>query len=45
MNKAITEAHMKPVIDSVFPFAEAQAALRYMQSAAHFGKIVISGDS
>ena len=42
MNKAITHSQLKPVIDSVFPFAEAPAALRHMESAAHFGKIVIS---
>jgi NADPH:quinone reductase-like Zn-dependent oxidoreductase len=42
MNKAVAQAQLKPVIDSVFPFAEAQAALRHMESATHFGKIVIS---
>jgi NADPH:quinone reductase-like Zn-dependent oxidoreductase len=42
MNKAISQTRLKPVIDSVFPFAEAPAALRHMESAAHFGKIVIS---
>ena len=33
---------IKPVIDRVFPFAEARAAYDYMQSGAHFGKIVIA---
>jgi NADPH:quinone reductase-like Zn-dependent oxidoreductase len=42
MNKAISLASLKPVIDRVFPFAEAPAALRHMESATHFGKIVIS---
>jgi NADPH:quinone reductase-like Zn-dependent oxidoreductase len=42
MNKAITQVKLRPVIDSVFPFAEAPTALRHMESAAHFGKIVIS---
>jgi len=42
MNKAIDVAGLKPVIDRVFPFREAQAALRHMESAAHFGKIVIA---
>jgi len=42
MNKAMAQARLKPVIDSVFPFAEAPAALRRMESASHFGKIVIS---
>lgn len=42
MNAAITETKLRPVVDKVFGFAEASAALRYMQSAAHFGKIVVS---
>ena len=44
MNKAIGQARLKPVIDSVFPFAEAPAALRHMERAGHLGKIVISAD-
>jgi NADPH:quinone reductase-like Zn-dependent oxidoreductase len=32
---------LKPVIDRVFEFEEAVGALKYMESAAHFGKIVI----
>jgi NADPH:quinone reductase-like Zn-dependent oxidoreductase len=42
MNKAIDVAGLKPVIDRVFPFREAQAALWHMESAAHFGKIAIA---
>jgi NADPH:quinone reductase-like Zn-dependent oxidoreductase len=42
MNKAIALAGLKPVIDTVFPFAEAAAAFRLMEGASHFGKIVIS---
>jgi NADPH:quinone reductase-like Zn-dependent oxidoreductase len=42
MNRAITINKLKPVIDRVFPFAESREALRYMESAQHFGKIVIS---
>lgn len=42
MNRAISFASLRPVIDRVFPFAEARAALRHMESAAHFGKIVLS---
>jgi len=45
MNKAIALAALKPVIDTVFPFGEAPAALRHMESATHFGKIVISSGS
>jgi len=44
MNKAISLAGLKPVIDSVFTFAEAPAALRRMESAGHFGKIVIAAE-
>lgn len=42
MNKALAIHQTKPVIDRVFPFTEARAALSLMESAAHFGKIVIS---
>jgi hypothetical protein len=36
-------AHMTyEEIDRIFPFAETRAALNYMESAAHFGKIVIT---
>ncbi len=42
MNRAISAHRMRPVIDRVFPFAEAQAAYAFLQSAAHFGKVVIA---
>jgi NADPH:quinone reductase-like Zn-dependent oxidoreductase len=32
-----------PIVDRVFPLAAAEAALRHMESAAQFGKIVLSG--
>jgi len=41
MNRAISQAQLKPVIDRVFPFTEATAAYEYMKSGAHFGKVVI----
>jgi NADPH:quinone reductase-like Zn-dependent oxidoreductase len=41
MNRAIAANAIKPVIDKVFGFAEAQAAYRHMAAGAHFGKIVI----
>ncbi len=41
MNRAISAHQMKPVIDRVFAFEQAREALRYMESAQHFGKIVI----
>lgn len=44
MNRAIALHQLHPVIDRVFPFAEAVAALRHMESAAHFGKIGIRFD-
>ena len=42
MNRAISAHRLKPVIDSTFPFADAPAAMRYMESGAHFGKVVIT---
>ncbi|GAB4468458.1 MAG: NAD(P)-dependent alcohol dehydrogenase [Armatimonadaceae bacterium] len=41
MNRAITVSGRRPVVDRVFSFAEAVEALRYLQSGAHFGKVVI----
>ncbi len=42
MNRAITANQLHPVIDRVFPFEQSADALRLMQSAQHFGKIVIT---
>ncbi|HEY4416615.1 MAG TPA: NAD(P)-dependent alcohol dehydrogenase [Verrucomicrobiae bacterium] len=44
LNRALTQAQVRPVIDRVFPFAEAAAAYHHLQSGAHFGKVVISTD-
>jgi len=41
MNRAIAASGLKPVVDRVFPFAEAPAAFSHMESGQHFGKIVI----
>jgi NADPH:quinone reductase-like Zn-dependent oxidoreductase len=41
MSRAIAASSIKPVIDKIFPFDEAQGAYRHMASGAHFGKIVI----
>jgi NADPH:quinone reductase-like Zn-dependent oxidoreductase len=41
LNRAIALHQMRPVVDRVFGFGEAQAALRHMESAGHFGKICI----
>ncbi len=44
MNKAITENHLRPVVDRVFGFREVEAALNYMATGSHFGKIVVRVD-
>lgn len=43
MNRAISQAKLKPVIDRVFEFRDARAAYDCLDSRAHFGKIVIRG--
>ncbi len=42
MNRAIAANQLRPVIDRVFPFEQSLDALRYLQSARHVGKIVIT---
>src|SRR5262249_9529480 len=44
MNKAIAKALLRPVVDHVFGFDEVREAFRHMESASHFGKIVIRLD-
>jgi NADPH:quinone reductase-like Zn-dependent oxidoreductase len=44
MNRAIVAHRLKPVVDRVFAFAEARDAMHYMESGAHFGKVVIKVD-
>jgi NADPH:quinone reductase-like Zn-dependent oxidoreductase len=42
MNRLICQhTYLKPVIDKTFAFDEAKDALKYMESASHFGKIVV----
>jgi NADPH:quinone reductase-like Zn-dependent oxidoreductase len=41
MNRLIVGEGIKPVIDRVFPFAEAPAAFRHLESGSHFGKVVV----
>jgi NADPH:quinone reductase-like Zn-dependent oxidoreductase len=41
MNRAIGVAGLRPVIDKVFSFDDAPEAYRHLQSARHFGKVVI----
>ncbi len=42
--RAIDATKIEPVIDSVFPFAEARAAYQHLDSGAHFGKVVVTVD-
>lgn len=44
MNRLISLRKIKPVIDRVFGFTEARAALRHLEGATHFGKVVINLD-
>jgi NADPH:quinone reductase-like Zn-dependent oxidoreductase len=41
MNAVIDKALLRPVVDRVFDFDQAREAFLHMQSASHFGKIVI----
>lgn len=41
MNRLIVGQKLRPVIDRVFPLSEAAAALRYLESGVHFGKVVL----
>jgi NADPH:quinone reductase-like Zn-dependent oxidoreductase len=41
MNRAIAANKLRPVIDRVFEFNDAVAALKHLESGAHFGKVVI----
>ena len=41
LNAVIAAKQMRPVIDRVFPLADAPAAFRHIESGSHFGKVVI----
>jgi NADPH:quinone reductase-like Zn-dependent oxidoreductase len=41
MNRAIALHKLRPHVDRVFPFEEVRDAFRYMESAAHMGKICV----
>ncbi len=41
LNRALSQNQLKPVIDSVYPAEQIQEALRHMEGAGHFGKIVV----
>jgi NADPH:quinone reductase-like Zn-dependent oxidoreductase len=42
MNRAITAHQIKPIIGKEFAFSDTRAAFQYMESGAHFGKVVIN---
>ncbi len=42
MNAAISQNGIRPVIDSRFEIGQIQGALRHMEGAGHFGKIVVT---
>jgi NADPH:quinone reductase-like Zn-dependent oxidoreductase len=44
MNSFIHQHRLKPIIDRVFEFSQAQAAFEYMEQGNHFGKVVIRHD-
>jgi len=41
MNRVFEQQQLRPVIDRVYAMTEVKEALRYMESARHFGKIVL----
>lgn len=44
MNRAITAAQIRPIVDRVFDFGEARQAYEYLKAATHLGKVVIRID-
>jgi NADPH:quinone reductase-like Zn-dependent oxidoreductase len=44
MNRALTAHASKPVVDSTYPLADAQAAFAALAAGRHFGKIVVTLD-
>lgn len=41
MNRAVSEARMRPVVDRVFGFDEAPGAFEHVAGGSHFGKVCI----
>jgi NADPH:quinone reductase-like Zn-dependent oxidoreductase len=41
MNRLIVGEQIRPVIDRVFPFADAVAAFQHLEKGSHFGKVVL----
>lgn len=44
MNRAIGQHRLRPVIDRVFPFADALQAYAHFEAKRHVGKVVIAND-
>jgi NADPH:quinone reductase-like Zn-dependent oxidoreductase len=42
MNAFLETQPLRPVIDRVFPFADAAKAFDYLESGDHFGKVVVT---
>jgi NADPH:quinone reductase-like Zn-dependent oxidoreductase len=42
MNRAISLGGLRPVVDRVFGFEDAVAALRHLESGVHFGKVCLT---
>ena len=42
MNRAMEINNVHPIVDRVFPLAQARDAYRYLESGAHFGKVCIA---
>jgi NADPH:quinone reductase-like Zn-dependent oxidoreductase len=42
MNRALSLHCVRPVVDRCFGFDQARAALEFLQTGAHFGKIVVT---
>lgn len=44
MNRAVERHRLRPLVDRVFPFSDAPAAYRHLESGRHLGKVVIAAD-
>jgi NADPH:quinone reductase-like Zn-dependent oxidoreductase len=42
LHRAMAVSQVHPVIDTVFPFAQAREAYGHCESGAHFGKVCIA---
>ena len=41
MNRLLSARQIKPVVDKVFDFEQAQEAYKHLESQKHLGKVVI----